>query len=206
MRALTWHGKHDVRVDTVPDPEIINPRDAIIKITSTAICGSDLHLYDGYIPTMKAGDILGHEIDRQVEIAERRRPSADDPQSLALGKQRQPLGKPAARRAPEQRCGRTLSLPAGQRFDRDDAPAGRLDLRLEMDGNPIFGDRVFQRPVAAPRQCCDPAVGFAFVSQGCTLTHRQIASRGSCAAPAGSWTSPTTGQWRWAPKCLCSQP
>jgi len=66
MRALTWHGKHDVRVDTVPDPEIINPRDAIIKITSTAICGSDLHLYDGYIPTMQAGDILGHEFMGEV--------------------------------------------------------------------------------------------------------------------------------------------
>ena len=61
MRAVTWHGRHDVRVDTVPDPEIVNPRDCIIKITSTAICGSDLHLYDGYIPTMRAGDILGHE-------------------------------------------------------------------------------------------------------------------------------------------------
>jgi threonine dehydrogenase-like Zn-dependent dehydrogenase len=66
MRALTWHGKHDVRVDTVDDPEIVNPRDAIIKITSTAICGSDLHLYDGYIPTMKAGDILGHEFMGEV--------------------------------------------------------------------------------------------------------------------------------------------
>jgi threonine dehydrogenase-like Zn-dependent dehydrogenase len=61
MRALTWHGKHDVRVDTVPDPKIVNPRDAIIQVTSTAICGSDLHLYDHYIPTMKSGDILGHE-------------------------------------------------------------------------------------------------------------------------------------------------
>ena len=61
MRAVTWHGRHDVRVDTVPDPEIVNPRDAIIKITSTAICGSDLHLYDGYIPGMRAGDVLGHE-------------------------------------------------------------------------------------------------------------------------------------------------
>ena len=50
MRALTWQGKHDVRVETVPDPEIVNPRDAIIRITSTAICGSDLHLYDHYIP------------------------------------------------------------------------------------------------------------------------------------------------------------
>src|SRR5690349_1908391 len=61
MRAVTWQGRHDVRVETVPDPEIVNPRDAIIKITSTAICGSDLHLYDGYIPTMEKGDILGHE-------------------------------------------------------------------------------------------------------------------------------------------------
>jgi threonine dehydrogenase-like Zn-dependent dehydrogenase len=61
MRALTWQGRHDVRVESVPDPEIVNPRDAIIRITSTAICGSDLHLYDGYIPTMRAGDILGHE-------------------------------------------------------------------------------------------------------------------------------------------------
>lgn len=66
MRALAWHGKHDVRVDTVDDPEIINPRDAIIKVTATAICGSDLHLYDGYIPTMQKGDILGHEFMGEV--------------------------------------------------------------------------------------------------------------------------------------------
>lgn len=66
MRALCWHGAEDVRVDTVPDPTILNPRDAIIKITSTAICGSDLHLYDGYIPTMKSGDILGHEFMGEV--------------------------------------------------------------------------------------------------------------------------------------------
>ncbi len=66
MRALTWHGTHDVRVDTVDDPEIVNPRDAIIKITSTAICGSDLHLYDGVIPGCKPGDILGHEFMGEV--------------------------------------------------------------------------------------------------------------------------------------------
>lgn len=66
MRALCWRGKRDVRVETVPDPEIINPRDAIIKVTSTAICGSDLHLYDGYIPSMEAGDILGHEFMGEV--------------------------------------------------------------------------------------------------------------------------------------------
>lgn len=61
MKAICWYGIHDVRVETVPDPILLNPRDAIIKVTSTAICGSDLHLYDGYIPTMMKGDILGHE-------------------------------------------------------------------------------------------------------------------------------------------------
>jgi threonine dehydrogenase-like Zn-dependent dehydrogenase len=61
MRALCWHGHGDVRVDNVRDPTIQHPRDAIIKITACAICGSDLHLYDGYQPTMKSGDILGHE-------------------------------------------------------------------------------------------------------------------------------------------------
>ncbi|MEX2615499.1 MAG: zinc-dependent alcohol dehydrogenase [Alphaproteobacteria bacterium] len=66
MRALTWHGTHDVRVDNVPDPEIVNPRDAIVKVTSTAICGSDLHLYNGVIPGMVAGDILGHEFMGEV--------------------------------------------------------------------------------------------------------------------------------------------
>ncbi|MGE5660146.1 MAG: zinc-dependent alcohol dehydrogenase [Actinomycetota bacterium] len=66
MKAVCWHGANDVRVDRVPDPTILNPRDAIIKITSTAICGSDLHLYDGYIPTMQSGDILGHEFMGEV--------------------------------------------------------------------------------------------------------------------------------------------
>ena len=66
MRAVCWNGKSDVRVETVPDPEIINPRDAIVRITSTAICGSDLHLYNGFIPTMKKGDILGHEFMGEV--------------------------------------------------------------------------------------------------------------------------------------------
>ena len=66
MRALCWHGKGDVRCDTVPDPKIEHPRDAIIKVTSCAICGSDLHLYDGYMPTMKSGDVLGHETMGEV--------------------------------------------------------------------------------------------------------------------------------------------
>jgi threonine dehydrogenase-like Zn-dependent dehydrogenase len=66
MRAICWHGINDMRVDTVPDPKILNPRDAIIRVTLTAICGSDLHLYNGYIPTMQEGDILGHEFMGEV--------------------------------------------------------------------------------------------------------------------------------------------
>ena len=66
MKALCWHGKNDVRIDNVPDPEIMHPRDAIIKVTTTAICGSDLHLLDGYVPTMESGDVLGHEFMGEV--------------------------------------------------------------------------------------------------------------------------------------------
>lgn len=66
MKANCWYGKYDMRVETVPDPEILNPRDAIVKITSTAICGSDLHLYNGFIPTMEKGDIIGHEFMGEV--------------------------------------------------------------------------------------------------------------------------------------------
>ena len=66
MKALCWHGTNDVRVDNVPDPKIADPGDALIRITSTAICGSDLHLYDGYVPTMKRGDVLGHEFMGEV--------------------------------------------------------------------------------------------------------------------------------------------
>jgi threonine dehydrogenase-like Zn-dependent dehydrogenase len=66
MKAVCWYGKNDVRVKQVPDPGIINPRDAIIKVSLTAICGSDLHLYNGFIPTMKRGDILGHEFMGEV--------------------------------------------------------------------------------------------------------------------------------------------
>jgi threonine dehydrogenase-like Zn-dependent dehydrogenase len=61
MKAVCWNGIAKVTVEEVPDPQILNPRDAIIQVTSTAICGSDLHLYDGYVPAMKPGDILGHE-------------------------------------------------------------------------------------------------------------------------------------------------
>ena len=66
MKALTWHGKHDIRCDSVPDPTIVDATDAIIKVTACAICGSDLHLYDGVIPSMESGDIVGHETMGEV--------------------------------------------------------------------------------------------------------------------------------------------
>lgn len=66
MKALCWYGSKDVRVETVPDARILNPRDAVVKVTSTAICGSDLHLYNGNIPTLEKGDILGHEFMGEV--------------------------------------------------------------------------------------------------------------------------------------------
>ena len=66
MKALCWHGTNDIRCDSVPDPKIEDGRDVIIKVTSCAICGSDLHLMDGLMPTMKSGDILGHEFMGEV--------------------------------------------------------------------------------------------------------------------------------------------
>ena len=66
MRAAVWTGKNSVEVQEVADPKIVNRRDAVVRITSTAICGSDLHLYQGYMPTMKRGDILGHEFMGEV--------------------------------------------------------------------------------------------------------------------------------------------
>ena len=69
MKALCWNGKNNVSVERVPDPILLNPRDAIIHVSSTAICGSDLHLYNGVIPSLQKGDILGHEfIGTVVEV------------------------------------------------------------------------------------------------------------------------------------------
>ena len=66
MRAVCWRGKHEIAVESVPDPHLINPRDAIVKVSLTAICGSDVHLFNGFIPTMKKGDVLGHEFMGEV--------------------------------------------------------------------------------------------------------------------------------------------
>ena len=61
MRALCWNGVNDLRVENVPDPSIVNPHDAIIAVRLSSVCGSDLHLLDGYVPAMRQGDIIGHE-------------------------------------------------------------------------------------------------------------------------------------------------
>jgi threonine dehydrogenase-like Zn-dependent dehydrogenase len=79
MRATVWSGRNKVQVENVPDPKILNSRDAIVKISSTAICGSDLHLYDGYVPAMRKGDILGHEFMGEVVEA------GSDVGNLAVG-------------------------------------------------------------------------------------------------------------------------
>ena len=99
MKAVCWYGTNDVRVARVPDPTILNPRDAIVKITPTAICGSDLHLYDGYIPTMKSGDILGHEfMGEVVEVGAR---------------EQEPQGRRPRRRPVHHRVRPLLLLRAG---------------------------------------------------------------------------------------------
>ncbi len=67
MRALYWNGVNDLRVGTVKDPEIVNPHDAILRVSLSTTCGSDLHFIDGYIPTMKAGDVIGHEFMGVIE-------------------------------------------------------------------------------------------------------------------------------------------
>jgi len=125
MKAITWHGKHDVRCDTVDDPEILNPRDAIIRITSTAICGSDLHLYDGYIPAMKPGDVLGHEfMGEVVEIGGR--------STLKVG-QRVVVPFPIA-------CGSCFHCGKHQYSACENAnPADKQDMGREAYGEPMSG-------------------------------------------------------------------
>lgn len=69
MKAICWEGTHDVRLETVPDPHVVNPRDMVIRVTATTICGSDLHLYDGVVPSMRHGDVIGHEpVGEVVEV------------------------------------------------------------------------------------------------------------------------------------------
>jgi threonine dehydrogenase-like Zn-dependent dehydrogenase len=74
VKALAWHGKGDIRCEEVPDPRIEHPRDAIIKVSACAICGSDLHIYGGIIPSMQSGDVIGHEsMGEVVEVGSNKR-------------------------------------------------------------------------------------------------------------------------------------
>ena len=102
MKALCWHGTNDIRCDSVPDPKIEDGRDVIIKVTSCAICGSDLHLMDGLMPTMKSGDILGHEF--MGEVIE-----------TGLGSQQIQEGRPY-RRSVQHQLRRVPSVQARQLF------------------------------------------------------------------------------------------
>jgi len=98
MKALTWHGKSDIRCENVPDPKIEHPRDAVIKVTSCAICGSDLHIFDGVIPKMHSGDVIGHEtMGEVVEVGT---------ENMAL---RSPFSAPGFRRWPARHIRRGRS-------------------------------------------------------------------------------------------------
>ena len=125
MRALTFHGTHDVRMETVPDPEIVNPRDAIIEVTSTAICGSDLHLYDGVIPGVMRGDILGHEfMGRVVDVG---------PNSTLKKGQRVVVPFTIA-------CGGCFHCRASQFSACDNSnPVDKQDLTQPLYGQPLSG-------------------------------------------------------------------
>ena len=118
MKANCWMGKRTVRVQDVPDPQILNPRDAIVRITSTAICGSDLHLYDGFVPTMEPGDILGHEFMGEV---------------VELGREVKNLkvGRPRRGAVPD-RVRQLLVLPAPDVFALRELQPERLDGREDV--------------------------------------------------------------------------
>jgi threonine dehydrogenase-like Zn-dependent dehydrogenase len=125
MKAVCYYGKEDLRVETVPDPQIVNPRDAIVKITTSAICGSDLHIYDGFIPTMQKGDVLGHEFMGEViEVG---------PASTLKPGQRVVVPFPIA-------CGRCYHCKKQQYSCCDNSnPADKQDLGREAYGEPAAG-------------------------------------------------------------------
>ena len=158
MRALCWHGKGDVRVDTVPDPKIEHPRDAIIRITACAICGSDLHLLDGYQPTMESGDILGHENmgevielgsrgDQPQDRRPRRRPVHDQLRPVLV----LPEGPVLVLRPDQPQCrdGGQGDGPVARRAVRLQPHAGRLQRRPGRISARADGRR---RPDQDPRQ------------------------------------------------------
>ena len=127
MKAVCWWGKGQVRVEEVPDPKILNPHDAIVKVTLTAICGSDLHLYDGYVPTMMRGDILGHEfMGEVVEVG-------SDVKNLAIG-DRVIVPFPIA-------CGRCYFCKSGQwsLCDNTNPNAWMVEALMGFSGAGIYG-------------------------------------------------------------------
>ena len=153
MKALCWNGKDDVRVERVPDPEILNPRDAIVQVTSTAICGSDLHLYDGFIPTMKPGDILGHEfMGEVVEVGA----GSDRPRRSATAWWCRSPSPAAAASSASGSCGRCATTPIPNAWMAGEA------LRL-LAVRPVrllaHVRRLRRRPGRVRRACRSPTSG-----------------------------------------------
>jgi threonine dehydrogenase-like Zn-dependent dehydrogenase len=127
MRAVCWYGQHDVRVLDVDEPQLQNPRDAIVRVTTTTICGSDLHLYDGHMPSMQAGDILGHEFMGEV---------------VALGSEVKGLAEGDRVVVPFAiACGRCFFCRAGQTSlcDNSNPNAALADALYGFSGSGLFG-------------------------------------------------------------------
>ena len=184
MKALCWDGKGKVRVETVPDPKILNPRDAIVKVTTTAICGSDLHLYDGYIPTMEKGDILGHEFMGEVVEVGREVKNAQG---------RRPRGRPVHDRLRPLLLLREGALVALRQLEPE-----RLDGR--------GGLRVTRRRACSATRTCTAATPAARPSTSACRSPTSARSRSPTACPTSrSCSSPTSSRpATWPPRTATS--
>ena len=178
MRANCWMGKKNVRVEQVPDPKILNPRDAIVRITSTAICGSDLHLYNGFVPTMEKGDILGHEFMGEVVEVGRggKEPEGRRPRGGAVpDRLRQLLARASEATVLAVRELQSERLDGGE----DVGPLAGRDLRLLASAR-----RLSPAARRSTRACRSPTSGRIKVPKG-SPTSRCCSSRTS--SPPATW-------------------
>ena len=204
MKALSWHGKKDIRCDTVPDPNIEHPRDAIIKVTTCAICGSDLHLFDGFMPGMESGDIMGHEfMGEVVEVGQRQqgssrsatalscrsRSSAASATNASAAISRSASAATATRMLADKVFGHTTAGLFGYTHLTGGYPGGQAEyVRVPFaDKTPRQDSR---RPHATSR-CCFSATSFRPAGRRpCSATSsRPIPSRSGARARSGRWPS-----------------
>ena len=204
MKALVWHGNEDIRCDTVPDPKIEDDRDAIIKVTSCAICGSDLHLYDHFMPGMKSGDVMGHEtMGEVVEVgsgAKHKLKVGDRvviPFTIICGEcdqcrrgnfsvcERTNRNKDAGRQGVRPHHGRAVRLHASDR--RLSRRAGRISARAvrRRDAHQGAGRHPRREAAVPQRHLPDRLAGAR-----CNATSsRPTRSRSGAAARSGRWRS-----------------